>query len=156
MSLPDRFWSKVNKTETCWLWTAASSRGGYGAYGIGRKVYRAHRIAYEDHHATLLPASVELDHQCRIPACVNPAHMLPVNRTLNCQNRSGAQSNSTTGVRGVYLTANGQKYRVSVQHLGENYYGGVFATLAAADAAAVALRNQLHTNNVLDRERESA
>lgn len=32
--IAERFWSKVNKTVDCWLWTASTTRGGYGQFGI--------------------------------------------------------------------------------------------------------------------------
>ena len=46
----ERFWSKVNKTEACWLWTGALSHG-YGSYWVGGRSgrsVRAHRLAYEE------------------------------------------------------------------------------------------------------------
>ena len=39
------FWSRVNKTDDCWLWTGPTN-GRYGR--IGRRTY-AHRMAYELH-----------------------------------------------------------------------------------------------------------
>jgi hypothetical protein len=43
----ERFWSKVQKTDTCWLWTGGLFDSGYGAFGIssGHNLY-AHRYAY--------------------------------------------------------------------------------------------------------------
>lgn len=32
MSVAERFWSKVDKTDDCWLWTAATNRRGYGQF----------------------------------------------------------------------------------------------------------------------------
>lgn len=29
-SLEDRFWSKVEKSDGCWLWTASVMSSGYG------------------------------------------------------------------------------------------------------------------------------
>ena len=34
-SITDRFWVKVRKTDTCWLWEAANDRQGYGHNGQG-------------------------------------------------------------------------------------------------------------------------
>ncbi|HEU5089071.1 MAG TPA: hypothetical protein VFT99_16560, partial [Roseiflexaceae bacterium] len=31
--LAERFWAKVRKTDTCWLWTAATDHNGYGRIG---------------------------------------------------------------------------------------------------------------------------
>ena len=27
---PDRFWNKVEKGDTCWIWTARKNKYGYG------------------------------------------------------------------------------------------------------------------------------
>ena len=43
-STANRFWAKVEKTETCWLWTGAGTGPGrdYGHFRVGRA---CHRIA---------------------------------------------------------------------------------------------------------------
>ena len=44
LSIPERFWSKVNKTDTCWLWIASTDHGGYGRFFVsGKKFDSAHR-----------------------------------------------------------------------------------------------------------------
>src|SRR5260221_8514726 len=48
--LATRFWEKVDKTKTCWLWTGGTARWGYGSIGAGAPSYRtlvAHRVAWE-------------------------------------------------------------------------------------------------------------
>jgi len=74
VELPERFWSKVNKTDTCWLWTAATARG-YGLYWSGEKNVLAHRLAYV---AATDTEPAMLDHTCRVRACVNPDHLRPI------------------------------------------------------------------------------
>jgi hypothetical protein len=71
-----RFWDKVAKTDGCWLWMACIDRG-YGQFGIDGNVRRAHRVAYELLVGPI-PEGLVLDHLCRNPACVNPAHLEPV------------------------------------------------------------------------------
>jgi hypothetical protein len=78
---PDTFWSKVNKTDTCWLWTAGKSNG-YGRYRSGGFVHLAHRYAYIQAHGNL-DSSTPLDHLCRVSACVNPSHLEPVTHAEN-------------------------------------------------------------------------
>ena len=76
----ERFWAKVNKTETCWLWTGARSRG-YGSFpmdGLGG----AHRWAYL-HLVGPIPEGLELDHLCRVRHCVRPDHLEPVTHAEN-------------------------------------------------------------------------
>lgn len=75
--LADRFWTKVEKTATCWLWRASIDRNGYGMIGIGGKPGnkgRAHRVAYELANGPIPPGLILL-HSCDTRACVNPAHL---------------------------------------------------------------------------------
>jgi hypothetical protein len=77
-----RFWAKVNKTETCWLWTGASNQAGYGSVTIDGQQYYAHRIAYQWLIGPI-PSGLPLDHLCRQTACVNPSHLEPVTQREN-------------------------------------------------------------------------
>jgi hypothetical protein len=78
----DRFWRKVDKTETCWLWTAGTT-GGYGHFRPARSVpVLAHRYTYEQMCGPVAEG-MELDHLCRVPRCVNPAHLEPVTHAEN-------------------------------------------------------------------------
>ena len=50
--LEERFWEKVDKTETCWTWKASKHGRGYGLFHTGRRLKKgkmeyAHRVAYE-------------------------------------------------------------------------------------------------------------
>lgn len=78
----DRFWAKVDKTGECWAWLAAKDRDGYGMFQYVGAPLRAHRVAYE---LTIgpIPAGLTLDHLCRNPSCVNPAHLEPVTNREN-------------------------------------------------------------------------
>lgn len=87
--LPERFWSKVSPEPNsgCWLWTAATTKNGYGKIDMAGRTRDAHRLAYE----TLVgpvPAGLELDHRCRTRCCVNPAHLEPVTRSENVRRSS--------------------------------------------------------------------
>jgi hypothetical protein len=79
----ERFWEKVNKTDTCWLWTGCrTTNGGYARFVFDGKAGRAHRYAY----ALLvgpIPDGKVLDHLCRVKHCVNPAHLDPVTDVEN-------------------------------------------------------------------------
>lgn len=72
--LASRFWEKVNKTETCWLWTGAKLRTGYGSIRIDHKAERAHRVAYEL-SVGKIPSGFLILHSCDNPLCVNPDHL---------------------------------------------------------------------------------
>lgn len=82
-SVAERFWSKVEKTASCWLWTAATLRGGYGQFTISHDVkISAHRWSYESLVGPI-PDGLVLDHLCRVSACVNPNHLEPVAQAEN-------------------------------------------------------------------------
>lgn len=44
MGVVERFWSKVAKTPTCWLWGGATRAGGYGHFWNGGKLVQAPRL----------------------------------------------------------------------------------------------------------------
>lgn len=70
-----RFWSKVNKTETCWLWMASTDNRGYGQIGgANRKTLSAHRVSWMLNFGNI-PDGLCVLHACDIPVCVRPDHL---------------------------------------------------------------------------------
>lgn len=68
----------------CWLWTGTqTSKDGHGIFQI-RKGLRAvaHRVMYAAEIGPI-PEGAVLDHLCRVPCCVNPAHVEPVTQREN-------------------------------------------------------------------------
>jgi hypothetical protein len=110
-TLPDYFWTKVNKDGPipdyrpdlgpCWIWTAAQFRHGYGNFGnpLGvRSTVLAHKLAYEDEHGPVADG-LHLDHLCRVPACLNPAHLEPVTPRENALRGIGPTAINATKER---------------------------------------------------------
>lgn len=81
------FFAKVQKTESCWLWTGYIDKMGYGSFGYGHKPRLAHRVSLVIAGVNLLPG-MAVDHLCMNPRCVNPAHLRlvtpRVSSTENC------------------------------------------------------------------------
>jgi hypothetical protein len=81
-SIEQRFWEKVKKTDSCWLWTAKKDHG-YGRFYIARTSgIRAHRVAYMIEKGDI-PIGLVLDHLCRERSCVNPSHLRAVTSREN-------------------------------------------------------------------------
>ncbi len=78
-----RFWSKVNKTETCWLWDGGRDKYGYGSFWLNGSIRKAYRVSYEWSKGPI-PKGLELDHICRNPSCINPNHLEAVTHQENC------------------------------------------------------------------------
>jgi hypothetical protein len=148
--VPFRFWPKVDKSGECWEWTGEVGRQGYGRFRLdGRRQY-AHRVAYELVKGPIL-ADMMLDHFCHNLSCVNPDHLRPVTNKQNQENLKGARSTSSTGVLGVSWYPITGKWRAAVGHDGRTFHAGYFDSIAEAEAAAIAKRNELFTHNHLDR-----
>jgi hypothetical protein len=65
----------------CWLWSGWNS-DGYGIIRIWGKILGAHRISYRDFGGTLSDEQ-DIDHLCRVHACVRPNHLEPVTHAEN-------------------------------------------------------------------------
>lgn len=75
----------VEDENGCWIWQRGLSKAGYGLTGTGAN---AHRRIYEDHRGLVLDG-MELDHLCRVRACVNPWHLEPVAPKENTRRGAG-------------------------------------------------------------------
>lgn len=88
-SMRERVVDRIHVDGTgCWLWTGERNNAGYGVVdarnrvdGTGRPL-RAHRVVYEMLIGPI-PAGLVIDHLCRVPLCVNPAHLEPVTDRIN-------------------------------------------------------------------------
>lgn len=149
--IPARVWAKVEKTESCWLWTAAKNIGGYGVFRLSGRTTIAHRFIYEAMRGPIEPGRV-MDHICHNPGCVNPDHLRPATDKQNGENRARLNSNNASGVRGVHWRKDTKKWEARATHQRRVYIAGQFEALEEAERAAIALRRRLFTHNDLDQK----
>ncbi|MDR6172619.1 HNH endonuclease signature motif containing protein [Curtobacterium sp. SORGH_AS_0776] len=134
----ERFWSKVDKTGECWLWRGATM-SRYGIFRLNSRNHVAHRVAFMWEHGPI-PHGAEVDHMCFNRSCVRPSHLRLLDHQKNGQNRSSANSNSKTGVRGVYWNEARKGYMAAASVRDRIYRMGPFPTVNEAEAAIVAWR----------------
>lgn len=69
----ERFWAKVDKSGSCWLWTGATTKG-YGQLTHEKRHLYAHRFSWEIANGQI-PKGYVVCHRCDTPLCVNPDHL---------------------------------------------------------------------------------
>jgi hypothetical protein len=101
----DRFHSKIDKTDSCWLWRGTVTRYGYGHFCVHHgKTVRAHRLMVELTTGQPIPSGLEVCHSCDVRNCVNPDHLFLGTRTDNMRDAQ-AKGRLATGERRSHLTA---------------------------------------------------
>lgn len=78
---------------------------GYVAVSVKRRNYKAHVLAVVIMTGEWPKAGVVIDHEDHVTTNNRWLNLRPVTKAKNGQNHSGPQSNSTTGVRGVFFRA---------------------------------------------------
>lgn len=89
-----RIWQRVDKNgplptdpsrplnTNCWLWLGGRFLNGYGSISIGDVCYGVHAILDVAENGPM-PKGLEVDHICRVRACVRPEHRERVTREEN-------------------------------------------------------------------------
>lgn len=81
----------------CWLWLLSDGSHGYPQGSMpavtGERVSLAHRMSYLAWHGQI-PAGYDIDHLCRVRACVNPAHLEAVTQFANRRRQFGHEADA--------------------------------------------------------------
>ena len=103
---PRRFWAKVDKSGTCWTWTARCDDDGYGRFRPSPSTgdTGAHRVSFVLSGGVLHPGQLVL-HRCDNPPCVRPDHLYAGSAAQNTadmdsRGRRVHGNTSVTAVRG--------------------------------------------------------
>jgi len=133
----ERFLEKIEiEPETeCWLWTATTTRKGYGMFSVSNGMVAAHVWSYVNLGGHQLEPGREVDHLCHgsdslCPGgdgcphrrCVNPDHLEAVDRMTNAlrgRSRTVAQSARTHCIHGHPFDHRGQYGSGIVRHCAE-------------------------------------
>ncbi len=72
----DRFFEKIEKTSSCWIWKGGKNEKGYGTFFVQsyKACVKAHRFSYEILIGKI-PSGMCVLHRCDTPSCVNPDHL---------------------------------------------------------------------------------
>lgn len=104
-------------TSPCHLWRYGKDADGYGTI----RGAKAHRLFYEAAKGPIAPG-LDLDHLCRVPACVNPEHLEPVTHAVNIRRGVSAKLTAVQVAEiraavGVLQRDLAAKYGVSSAHI---------------------------------------
>lgn len=91
-----RFWKRVKKTETCWLWTGAKWERYGKFFAVQNHPCAAHRFSYEMHFGPI-PRGLGVMHSCDVTLCIRPQHLslgTQLENMLDCKSKGRIASGS--------------------------------------------------------------
>lgn len=134
---------KFTRAQTKRRWKQGQVMGavanGYINLNLDGRLYRAHRVAWV--YMTGEDPEAGIDHVNGVGTDNRWANLRAADQSNNLCNR-GAQTNSATGVKGVYKT--GGKYVARVHYRKKRHYIGFYSTIEEAKAAYDAAAKVIH------------
>jgi hypothetical protein len=88
-TLLERLLNKViiNDVTDCWEWQGGKNNIGYGLMRDEKRMRTIHRVSYEEHSQTKIPAGMSVMHSCDNRICVNPLHLVLGTHKTNCSDK---------------------------------------------------------------------
>jgi hypothetical protein len=84
-----RFWSKVDRSGTCWVWLGSLTGSGYGQFSLNCQAVLAHKFSYLLAHGPSKQFwKMEVCHTCDNPSCVRPKHLVLGTHAYNLHDAS--------------------------------------------------------------------
>lgn len=74
LSIGDVFWSRVIKSDGCWIWSGSLSKKGYGYLSYNGEHFLAHRFAWKLKYGSI-PDGLDVLHVCDNRSCVRDSHL---------------------------------------------------------------------------------
>ncbi len=135
--LSDYFWARVQKTDSCWLWTGTIDKGGYGLRYLegsnGPMHQQAHRVSWVMHFGEI-PDGLLVCHHCDVRNCVRPDHLFLGTTLANARDRER---------KGRGVLAKGKT--AGERNLNAKLTAAIVLRLRAEDAAWKGTKRRLHS-----------
>lgn len=116
--VPLRFWSCVDKTGDCWIWTGQRTRDGYGRISVNQKYVGAHRVSFELANGPI-PDGLYVLHSCDNRPCVNPAHLWLGTHQDNMRDMAEKGRGRERGKGGINAGASNPRAKITEQQVSE-------------------------------------
>ena len=143
-TVSDRFWSKVNKTTSCWIWTGSKQLhrkydAGYGYFSTAAKVVYAHRYSWELHFKSI-PKGICVLHKCDNTLCVNPSHLFLGTHLDNSKDKYAKKREARGETHGLAKLTEADVLRIRAAHAarkGRCYGATMFAKEFGVDRLTI-------------------
>jgi hypothetical protein len=125
-SVEEWFWSRTLRAANgCLEWQNAIHDTGYGVFAIGKKMFRAHRYAWEITNGQI-PVGLFVCHRCDNRKCVDPAHLFLGTQMDNMRDMS-SKGRSGSVVRPEKLSRGSHRYNAKLSEEAVRFIRAAYA-----------------------------